>query len=78
MDASAVGAARLAGERLPGGTGFLAGVPAALAVGVTHFRQAASLAAHHAAIAALTSSESSPGDTPGASEAPIKTPSGLT
>jgi hypothetical protein len=34
MDASAVGAARLAGELLPGGTGFLAGVPAALAVGV--------------------------------------------
>ena len=34
MDALAVGAARLAGERLPGGAGFLAGVPAALAGGV--------------------------------------------
>ena len=34
MNALAVGAARLAGERLPGGAGFLAGVPAALAGGV--------------------------------------------
>ena len=34
MNALAVGAARLAGERLPGGTGFLAGVPGSLAGGV--------------------------------------------
>jgi hypothetical protein len=40
MGAPAVGAARLAGKRLPEDTGFLAGVPAALpggVGGVTHW-----------------------------------------
>ena len=38
MGAAAVGTAGLAGERLPGGACFLAGVPAALAGGVSGIR----------------------------------------